>query len=164
MPQFNPSHIKLQIDQLFLQYPDLQEDEILRADMLEGSTDLNDFLRATERKRQEAVSMAEAIDINMEALNQRRNRFKHRDEALRSLMFKLLEWGNLKRVELPEATISIRAGTPRVVIVDEAAIPDALCRFRREPDKVKIKAALADGEVNGAALSNAEPTISIRVK
>jgi len=44
-------------------------------------------------------------------------------------------------------------------------VPDEFCRFKREPDKTKIKAALADLKpVPGASLSNAEDTLAVRVK
>lgn len=161
----NPSEIKLQIDQLLLTVPELAEDEVLRADMLEAETKLNDFMRMVERKRQEAVQMVAGIKSGMDELGQRRQRFERRDEALRSLMFKLMQWANLPKMELPEATISIRAGVPKVVIVDEAELPKGMLRIVKEPDKLKIKAALQDGKnVKGAALSNAEPCLSIRIK
>ena len=39
-----------------------------------------------------------------------------------------------------------------------------LCETKIEPNKTKIKEALAAGPVPGVELSNAEPTLSIRVK
>ena len=69
------------------------------------------------------------------------------------------------RIELPEATLSIRVGMPKVVVTDEAVLPDTLCRIKREPDKTKIKESLLAGNaVEGAVLSNAEHTLTIRTK
>ena len=80
-------------------------------------------------------------------------------------MFQMLQLARLRKLELPAATLSLRNGTPRVIITDEAAIPDALCRFKREPDKAAIKTTIQDGGyVAGATLSNAEETISIRTR
>lgn len=165
MPRFDPSIICKQIDNLLIQFPELQEDEVLRADMLEGSTDLNAFLIQVERQRRDATTLADAIGIYVDELRSRKARFERRDEAFRSLMFKLLEWANLKKVELAEATISIRQGTPKVIVTDESMVPDIFCRFKREVDKVKVKEALAAGKkVKGAELSNAESTLAIRTK
>jgi len=93
---FDPRQIKMQIDQLLVQFPDMEDDEVLRADMIEGATDLHEFLRATERKRQDAISMAEAIALNVENLRARKARFERRDEAIRALMFKPARGGQLE--------------------------------------------------------------------
>ena len=64
----------------------------------------------------------------------------------------------LKRAELPEATLSVRSGQPKVLIINEQEIPDEYMRIKKEPDKTRIKAALSGNQnVPGAALSNVEP-------
>ena len=163
--RLDPAIIKQQVDNLIVSYPDLVEDDVLRADMIEGSTDLIEFLRRMERRRQEACTLAEAVAANIDALRARMARFEQRDQAIRNLMFKMLQLAQLKKLELPEATLSVRIGVPKVIITDEAALPDEFCRIKREPDKPKIKDALSNFDaVPGATLSNAEDTIAIRVK
>ena len=77
----------------------------------------------------------------------------------------MLQAAHLKRLEMPEATVSIRLGVPRVVIVDESQIPEDFIRVVRAPDKLKIKEALSNFEaVPGAVLSNSEDVLSVRVK
>jgi hypothetical protein len=49
--------IHQQIVNLLLQYPELEEDDQLRADMIERETDTLEFLAMLERKRQEAEAM-----------------------------------------------------------------------------------------------------------
>ena len=85
---------------------------------------------------------------------------------MRALMFSALQWADLRKAELPEATLSIRDGVAKVVIVDEAQIPDDFMRIRKEPNKTAIKDALISGmqEVPGAAMSNIEPVLMLRVK
>lgn len=157
--------IRQQIENLLTLNPQLAEDEQLRADMVEGSTDLHEFLRVVERRRQEAESMVEAINLNIETLNKRQDRFVLREGALRLLMFKLLSIADVKKVEMPEATVSVRNGTAKVIISDEDAIPDDYCSFKRTPNKQAIKAVLETGaDVPGCCLSNGEPTISIRTR
>jgi hypothetical protein len=163
--RLDPAAIKQQVSNLLTAWPELVEDEILRADMIEGSTDFVEFVRAVERRRQEANTLTEAISMQVDALQSRRTRFERREQALRDLMFAMLQLAHLKRLELPEATISQRIGVPRVIITDETALPDDFVRIVRTPDKAKIKEALNGFvAVPGATLSNAADTISIRVK
>lgn len=164
--KLDPAIIKMQIDQLILAYPELAEDEILRADMLEAETELHAFLRLIERKREDAVALLRGLESVVEDAKQRLARFDRREKAMRHLLFSAMQWADLHKIEMPEATLSIRQGTPKVVITDEAAIPAEYMRVKKEPDKTLIKAALADGFTNvpGATMSNAEPTLSVRVK
>lgn len=157
--------VKHQIDTLLVMCPELAEDEILLADMIEGETDAHEFLRSIETKRREAVTMAGALAININGLNERRERFSRREQAMRNLAFKVMEVANIRKIEMPEATYSLRNGTPKVIITDETLLPDVLCRINREPDKTKIKELLTNGSpVRGAELSNSEPSLAIRTK
>lgn len=164
--RLDPVFVKQQVEMLKLSHPEIWEDndEQLIFDSLEGETDLHEFLRKLEQRRQNIVDRANGIDIRIKILSERRGRFERGDEVMRKLIFDLMQTAGLKKVELPIATLSVRNGVPRVIITDELAIPDSLCRFKREPDKTKIKEALSDGPVTGATLSNIEPTLSIRTK
>jgi hypothetical protein len=163
--RLNPEAIKQQVDGLLTAYPELAEDEQLRLDMLEGSTDLVEFMRKLETARQNACAMSDAIATLIKNWQLRKETFDRRDEAMRNLMLRLLQAAHLKKLEMPEATLSVRLGVPRVVIVDETEIPDEFCRIKKEPDKTKIKAALSEFKpVPGATLSNAEDGLTVRVK
>ncbi len=165
MMRLDPAVIKHQIDTLIASYPELNEDEVLRADMIEGNTDFVEFMRRLEVRRQEADTLANALAANIDALRARMARFERRDQGIRQLMFQMLQAAHLRKLEMPEATLSVRLGVPKVVVIDETALPDEFCRIKREPDKAKIKQALAElKSVPGAALNNAEDTIAIRVK
>jgi hypothetical protein len=95
----------------------------------------------------------------------RQQRFEQRGEAYRMLAFRLMTQADVRKLVLPQATLSIRAGQPRVIITDEARLPPDCVRVRTEPDKVRIKDRLARGErVDGAELSNSEPTLAVRIK
>lgn len=161
--RLDPNIVRQQIVNLLVQFPELEEDEQLRADMIEGETDLHEFLSMVERKRQDAAELAGAVAGSIAQLELRQGRFERREQAMRSLMFKVLQFAELRKVELPEATVSVRDGVQKVIITDEAIIPDILCRIKREPDKLKIKDLLKSGSpVRGAELSNAEPTLMVR--
>ncbi len=159
----DPQIIRLQIEQLLRQFPELQEDDVPLA--LESETDAIEYLRSIERIRQDAVAMAKSVDLVMDDLKVRRDRFERRDEAIRQLMLQMLQAANLRKLELPECTLTVRNGSPKVIVTDEAAIPETFIRIKREPDKAGIKTALQDGTpVPGATLSNAEENLAIRTK
>jgi hypothetical protein len=158
--------VRQQIDSLLLQYPELQEDDQLRADMIEGETDAHEFLRMLERMRQEACSMAGALATNIAQIEGRLARFERREQAVRGLIFKILDAANQKRLELPEATLSIVNGQQKLLgEADPASLPDSLCKIKREIDRKAVKEAIKTGQtVPGFTLSNAEPHLAIRTK
>lgn len=157
--------VRAQINGLILQYPELTEDDQLRADSIEGETDAYDLLRKIEAMRRDAAAMAGACATTIAELELRQGRFVRREQAMRAFAMKLMKTASIRKHEMPEATYSIRNGVSKVIITDENFIPDILCRIKREPDKTKIKKLLTNGNpVRGAELSNAEPTLTINTK
>ena len=79
---------------------------------------------------------------------------------------KIMEAAELRKVELPEATISMAKGQSRLVgDCDPSGLADNFCRIKRELDRAAIKSELAaGGQVPGFYLSNAEPYLTIRTK
>ena len=153
-----------EIDQLVLEYPELADDEQLRADMLEGETHINSVVsRAFEQSEQAGESVA-GIAERQKALADRKARYSRKKAALRGLIFKIMERADLPKIELPHATFSMRKGVQKVEY-NGAEIPAAFTKPTVAPDAAKIKAALKEGrDVPGATLSNAQPTLSVRVK
>jgi len=164
--RLDPTFVLTEIELLRRSHPEIwDDDEALRADMLEGSTDLHEFLAVIVDHMRDAEARAVGTEKRMSDLLARRNRYDQRVDAMRSLAFKLMARADVRKVELTEATLSIRAGQPRVIITDETALPPDCVRIKREPDKVAIREHLARGEpVAGAELSNSEPVLAVRVK
>ncbi len=161
----DPLVVRMQIEKLLHDYPELAEDDAAIELALESETDAVEFLRSLERARRQAVAMAKANELIIDELKERIGRFNRRDEALRRLMFQILQAANLRKLELPEATLSIRNGVPKVIVTDEAAVPETFIRIKRELDISGIKGALKDGiPVPGATLSNADEILAIRTK
>ena len=72
---------------------------------------------------------------------------------------------DLPKLELPEATLSIRKGQQQVIGDADINMPDEYWKYSRDLDRTKIKTALKDGKtVPGFALSNAAPSLNIRIK
>ena len=153
-----------QIEALIRDYPEMLEDDILRADMIEAETDAVGFIRQLEKKRNEAKINMETLMLYINQLKNRFERFRKQEEAMRALMFRLLQAGQLRRLVLPEATLSIASAPARVLITNEDELPDDYWRIKREPDKERIKLALITAAVvPGAELSNSPDYLRIKV-
>jgi hypothetical protein len=164
--QLNPTAIRQQIENLKLIHPELQEDDESWQMSLESETDLHDLLTNIVHKIDDAKALVIGTRDRFEELKARKERFEHRIDALRDLAFKLMQSADISKIELPEATLSIRNGQQQLVgDADPKALPDEFCKISRDLNKTAIKDALKAGkEILGFQLSNAQPTISIRVK
>lgn len=162
----NIDELRIHIEALIRKYPDLEDDEVFRADMLEAETTLHEVMTDLFHGIEEYKALCDGITARLEELSERKSRFSHRVEVYRELALKILQSANLKKVVLPEATFSQRNGQPQVHgELDPDKLPEDLVRIRREPNKTAIREALlAHREVPGAYLTNAEPTISIKVR
>lgn len=152
------------IESLKLSFPELADDEEAWLLTLASETDMTELMRKLERQRQEAACNSDALSQNIKDLKARQFRFDKRQEAMRALAMKLLYAADVEKLQLPEATYSLRTVPPSVVIVNEDALPDAACKFKREPDRTAIKDMLQIGPVEGACMSNGGKTLSIRIK
>jgi hypothetical protein len=163
-----PIHIEAEeivsaINALYLHYPELREDEELRADTFEGETDLHAILDRIALRILDQDTQAEALDASIKALNSRKAMFARREESLRELARKLMELADLRKVVLPTATLSRRVAGDKVHVTSMEEIPDEYLRKRVEPDLARIKEALKNGtSVPGACLTNSGETIAIR--
>jgi hypothetical protein len=163
---FEVDQLRREIEALVRDNPELAEDEVLRADMLDGQTDFKGVLRALFEVSATSDAVADVLGKRILQLSARRTRFKQRVEAVRGLMLKVLQAADLKKVELPEATISQREGQPQIVgEPDVNTLPNDLVRTIVEPNRVKIREALLNGQdVPGLFLSNAPPSLTISVR
>ncbi|HEX9584482.1 MAG TPA: siphovirus Gp157 family protein [Gammaproteobacteria bacterium] len=72
----------------------------------------------------------------------------------------------MKKITAPDFTLSIRPGSPSLVVMDEAVIPPEFWE-PRDP-RLNRQALLAElkgsGAIEGVALSNSEFVLSVRTK
>ncbi|MGW1422723.1 siphovirus Gp157 family protein [Bradyrhizobium manausense] len=162
--QLNPLIVRQQIENLKLSHPELLEDDEAWLMSLESETRIEDLLTQVIRQIEDTKGLVVGTKDRFEELKARKERFENRVEALRSLAFKLMEAAELPKLELPEATLSIRSVPPSVMVTDEEKLPDIACKFERKPDKAKIKELLASGWVAGATMTNGSKSLSIRIK
>jgi Siphovirus Gp157 len=161
---FNVDQLRLMIEALLLDYPELVDDEMLRADMLEAETDFREVLAKLYELNDNTNKHVGALTEQIGERRIRRERLKRRVEYYRALMLKVLQSADLKKVELAAATLSQRNGTQQLIgDPDPDALPDDLVRIKREPDLPAIREALSNGrELPGLTLSNGPPTLAIR--
>jgi Gp157 protein len=164
--QLDPRIVRQQIENLKLTNPELLEDDEAWLATLESETSFNDLLTNIVRRIEDTKALVIGTKDRFEELKSRKDRFEHRVDTLRDLAFKLMQTGDLAKVELPEATLSLRAGTQQLVgEADPQSLPDCFCKISRTPDRTQIKEALKGGmTVAGFSLSNSPPTLSIRIK
>jgi hypothetical protein len=149
---------------LLAEHPEMAEDEILRADMLVGCTNADEILRRLVFELITDIAMAEGVAESIGKLKERQARFERRQDAIRSLMQRVMDAAQIGKIQLPEATLSMRPGVARVVIADEKAIPERFIVTTTSISKAAIKEAIKDGiTIEGAYLSNAPPSLSVRL-
>lgn len=161
--QFEITALERAFADLVAAYPDLAEDDELRADVFEGETDADRILSRLLSEEREANALSGAAAERIKDLQARKARFDRKKEAMRSLMLRLMQAGGLSKRQLPEGTVSVSKGRDKVEITDEAALPRWAYETVRKPDKKAILERLAANKnVKGAALVTGEPTLSVR--
>ncbi len=162
----NPLVVRQQIENMKLLHPYLVDDDEAWAASLESETDFDKLATQVIRRIEDTEALWEGTGARLDELKARKDRFANRIDSLRSLLFKLMESAELTKLELAEATISVRKGQPQ--LVGDADAETLLPQFRKvvvTPDKTAIKDALKAGqEVPGFVLSNAPPSLTIRIK
>ena len=167
---FNIERLKQEIDELVSVYgfdPYDTDDQDIWLSAIEGETS---FERVLDRLYEIRCRIEADIEMQLQRINMlkiRVDRHRLNKDRTTDAMLKVLRMGNQKSFKTTEATFSIRAGSKRVEIEDEQAIPTQLTTVKTvtKPDRHAIKAALEAGEiVPGATLVTGEETLSVRTK
>ena len=90
------------------------------------------------------------------------DRASKRRQIARDVMIEL----DLKKLDAPDFTASIRQGTPALTVLNEEAVPSIYWqpsepRLNRQELAYELKHGV---EIAGVALSNPEPVLSVRVR
>lgn len=134
-------------------------------DTLDGELDTSDAIGALIALRDAALAAATAAKARKEAWAAREKAAADHEQAVRRQITRLMEAIGERTIKHPLATLTMRAGKPELILTEDAAarLPDELVRVKREPDRAAIRAALeAGGELDGCALGNAAPSLTIR--
>jgi len=150
---------------LLREFPSLADDEPTLTDTLDGISDFPERCRALICSHLDDKAMVAALSIRVDEMQGRAARLTERAQRKKLLVQAAMNAAGRKRFEFPEATLTMAKGRRKVVITDAERIPDRFCKTERTPVKSAIHEAIEAGEtVDGAELSNAEPTLSVRGK
>lgn len=152
-----------QVRALLLRYPEIADDEQLLIDMLEGSTDFHQVIQKVFNYMAECEMMASAIGDRIAKMGARKSRMEKNVSLTRNLIQQIMTDAGVKKIDVTEASISLRESPDKIIITDESLIPDEFMKIKKDPDKAALKKAFDEGKsVIGAVLSNGGTTIQIR--
>lgn len=149
----------------------ITEDGQTIADSIEGETSLHEAIRRVYWNVIEDQILTDGLKETITTLEGRKSRIDARIERYRTAIQKGMEAGELTKLEMPEATLSLRNNEPKVEVYDEAAIPPEF--FDPQPPKLnksRLKDAMTandvfpktDPAVPGARFSNGGQSLSVR--
>jgi Siphovirus Gp157 len=118
------------------------------------------LLRVSRRTKEYAAALAKIIGEERE----RKERLDRKAERLRDVALWAMQETGLPKVEAPDLSASVSAGKPKVIIIDEQMLPDAMCRVERTANKTALAQALQHGPIPGAELANGTPTLTVRTR
>lgn len=149
-----------------LKEEDPELDEITLADTIEGLTDIHDILAAIVRAALEDEVMVISLKARVQDMQQRLYRIEERSDIRRKIARDVMIETDIKKIVAPDFTMSIRAGNPSVVVIDETVITKDFWEPRPPKlNKLKLLSELKSGaSVPGAVLANAELVLSVRVR
>ena len=99
-------------------------------------------------------------------MQDRLTRFQDRASKRRQIAKDVMVELDLKKITAPDFTVFIRPGTPALMVIDEAVVPKIYWEpgephLRRQDLAYELKQG---AEIEGVALSNPEPVLSVRVR
>ncbi|MGB8234865.1 MAG: siphovirus Gp157 family protein [Pseudolabrys sp.] len=149
-----------------IQAQDPQIDEQTLADTVEGLTDLHEIITAIIRSALTDEALVTGLKCRIADMQGRLDRLQDRASKRRQIAKDVMVELDLKKITAPDFSVSIRPGRPSLMVIDEAAVPSiygqpTAPRLKRQ----ELLTDLKDGaEIEGVALSNPEPVLSVRVR
>lgn len=163
--QVDIATFKAHVAELLSTYPELAEDEDLRADMIDGETELVPLVDRILRMKLDADTMAAAVKARKAEIAERQARYERKADGAKALIKSLMLAADLPKVTLPDATVSITKPRTKVNITDVDQLPQGFYAIERKAKSAEIKAALEAGEtIPGAELALGEEGLMVRTK
>jgi hypothetical protein len=151
--------VRSTVEWLRAHYPGLEDDEQTWIDTLEGETDLKEVAAKLVERALECKSMTTGIKDRADALAARKKRLEDQEDSLRGAVLILLQEAGLKKLELPEATLSVRDVKPRLIVTDATKIPAECCETVQKIVMDKVKAAVEAFDADKAQRAMTDPTV-----
>lgn len=144
---------------------EMDSDEELVADTLEGETDLIDMIDQLVTAEDEDRILLDGLKARIDELTDRKRRFERRYKDRRTVIAQAMSIAELPSLQRPTYTMSFGITKPKPLVTEEADIPAEFFKAKPTLDRTALGTALRDGrDVPGACLTNGEPSITIRRK
>lgn len=144
------------------------DDAELKADAVEGETNLHEVIEAALDEIDEAEVVCVGLKFKEEQFASRRGAAERRIERIRAAIERAMVSVDLPTIKLATATLIVTKRAPQIVIDNEADIPSRFFTAQPTPapklDKKALAAELAVGTVKGAHLDNGSVSLSVRRK
>jgi hypothetical protein len=145
---------------------DPQIDEQTLADTVEGLTDLHEIVQAIIRAALTDQTLATGLRCRISDMQDRLDRLQDRAAKRRQIAKDVMVELDLKKLNAPDFTASLRPGLPALVVLNEDAVPKTYWepgepRLRRQVLASDLKGG---AEIAGATLSNPEPVLRVRTR
>ena len=145
---------------------DPQIDEQTLADTVEGLTDVHEILGAILRAALADEALVTGLKCRISDMQGRLDRLQERAAKRRQIAKDVMVELDLKRLTAPDFSASIRPGMPALVVLNEDAVPSIYWqpsepRLKRQELANELKQG---AEIEGVALSNPEPVLSVRTR
>ena len=145
---------------------DPQIDEQTLADTVEGLTDLHEIVQAIIRSALSDEALILGLKCRISDMQGRLDRLQDRASKRRQIAKDVMVELDLKKLNAPDFTASIREGIPSLMVINEDAVPSIYWqpsepRLNRQELAYELKQG---AEIAGVALSNPEPVLSVRTR
>ena len=149
-----------------IQAEDPQIDEQTLADMVEGLTDLHEIVAAIIRSALADEALAMGLKSRVAEMQDRLERLQDRASKRRQIAKDVMLELDIKKISAPDFSVSVRPGLPALQVLDEGSVPSiywqpSAPRLKRQELLSELKTGAS---IEGVALSNPEPILSVRVK
>jgi hypothetical protein len=141
-------------------------DEETLADTVDGLADVHEIIIAIVRSALADEALANGLRSRIDEMEERLGRLQDRATKRRQIVKDAMIHLDLKKITAPDFLASIRIGSPCLAVIDEEAVPGIYWepgtpRLKRQELLNELKAG---SEIEGVALSNPEPVLSVRVR
>ena len=162
--EFAAIHYRTIRDRIRAQDPQIDEQAL--ADTVEGLTDLHKIVTAIIRAALSDEALVLGLKCRISDMQGRLDRLQDRASKRRQIAKDVMVELDLKKLNAPDFTASIREGTPALMVIDEDAVPSIYWqpsepRLNRQELAYELKQG---AEIAGVALSNPEPVLSVRTR